>query len=78
VVSTFIRQVVRGVLHGPWTLTPAPAPIDWPARFRRAAEVADGEGWDTAAHVFGALSVKAKHRPDTVAAIERALLGEPD
>lgn len=51
------------------------AVVDLSALFRAAAAVAERAGWDAAAHVFGALAVKAKHHPHEVEAIGRALLG---
>lgn len=54
-----------------------PAPIDWPARFRAAAEVAEGEGWLGTATQLRELALHfPAGRPAGVEAIGRALLGE--
>lgn len=58
----------------------AAEPIDWPARFRAAAEVAEGMGW--IAHASDHLYALARHAksgalaPHVVEAIGRALLGQ--
>jgi hypothetical protein len=52
------------------------APIDWPARFRAAAEVADSNGWYLTADTLRNISKST--RPDVVEAIGRALLGQAE
>jgi hypothetical protein len=54
-------------------------PIDWPARFRAAAEVAERDGWGNYAALFSHLAgeaPKCEVPPEVVEAIGRALLGE--
>jgi hypothetical protein len=54
-----------------------PAPIDWPARFRCAAEVAQGWGWTQVRHELSQIAGWMEHlHPDVVEAIGRAMLGE--
>jgi hypothetical protein len=56
-----------------------PAPIDWPARFRAAAEVVTQEGWSGYGNMFRALGTWVAHRDaDLVEAIGRALLDDMD
>lgn len=50
------------------------APIDWPARLRAAAEVADGE----TQLMLASLARRLERYPYAVEAIGRALLGEED
>jgi hypothetical protein len=50
--------------------------IDWPARFRAAAEVAAREGWSNTALTLRGLAQNDQVHPDVVEAIGRALLGE--
>jgi hypothetical protein len=51
----------------------APAPADWPARFRKAADVAPV---GTAQELRLIAARLERQRPDLVEAIGRALLGE--
>lgn len=56
-----------------------PAPINWPDRFRRAAEVLRQDGWGNYAALFSHLAdgtPKCEVPADVVAAVGRALLGE--
>lgn len=52
-----------------------PAPIDWPARFRAAAEAARREGFDVLAAHLGEASDHLR-LPCRVEAVGRALLGQ--
>ncbi len=53
------------------------APIDWPARFRRAAEVAEGSGRPQLAAFFGDAAFLWPHLPVKVRdELGRALAGE--
>lgn len=55
----------------------APAWVDWPARFRAAADAADEHGRPSVAQHFRWLAAAIEHPPPDVAeAIERALRGE--
>lgn len=67
------RAIVRQILG---LATPLPAPIDWPAQFRAAAEVADGLH---AGNLLFATGDELACLPtETVEAIGRALLGEAE
>ena len=53
------------------------APIDWPARFRAAAEVAEREGQINARRALSGVADWLDYLPPhVVEAIERALMGE--
>jgi hypothetical protein len=55
-----------------------PAPIDWPARFRRAAEVMRAQDWDDMETRLRAVADEMERWMDSdeIAAVGRALLGE--
>lgn len=67
-------QEAPGCTHG------ATDPIDWPDRFRRAAEVAERREWDEFAYMLRAMGHEMGQwmDPADVKAIGRALLGETD
>lgn len=79
-MKRFVRDVVDQLADPAGrTRMPDPVPIDWPARFRAAAEVAAGAGWNgTAANIRDLAHRHAdEDRRRVVEAIGRALLGEP-
>ena len=67
-------------LNCPCTIVgwPAPTPVDWPARFRAAADVAEREGLVRSARELRELARRWGKPPlqESIEAIGRALLGE--
>lgn len=71
--SELVRDVMEAARE---ILSPPPAPVDWPARLRAAADVARAEGWPSHGNLLLALAGWMTLNRAAVEATGRALLGE--